>query len=86
MPKRSSKGDLNTTAFSVVRQAVGQDDPATIAQSLDNAELRRQLMKEMGRRGGKKGGKARARNLTAEQRSDIAKRAAAKRWAQKPKR
>jgi hypothetical protein len=29
---------------------------------------------------GKKGGKARAENLTAEQRSEIAKKAASKRW------
>jgi hypothetical protein len=29
---------------------------------------------------GKKGGKARAKNLTAERRSEIAKRAAQKRW------
>jgi hypothetical protein len=32
---------------------------------------------------GKLGGAARARNLTAEQRKEIAKRAAAKRWQQK---
>lgn len=34
----------------------------------------------LGRLGGKKGGKARAKSLTAEQRSEIAKKAAAKRW------
>ena len=34
----------------------------------------------LGRRGGLKGGKARADSLTAEQRSEIAKKAAAKRW------
>lgn len=33
------------------------------------------------REGGKKGGAARATALTAEQRSEIARRAAAKRWA-----
>lgn len=33
------------------------------------------------RRGGEKGGAARAAELTPEQRSEIAKRAAAKRWA-----
>ena len=32
-------------------------------------------------RGGKKGGAARAENLTPEQRSEIAKKAAAKRWS-----
>lgn len=34
----------------------------------------------LGRLGGLKGGKARAESLTAEQRSEIAKKAAAKRW------
>ncbi len=35
---------------------------------------------ELGRRGGLKGGKARAAKLSPEQRSEIAKRAAEKRW------
>ena len=39
----------------------------------------------LGRLGGLKGGKARARSLTAEQRSEIARKAAAKRWTSKTK-
>lgn len=35
---------------------------------------------ELGRLGGKKGGKARAKSLTPEQRSEIAKKAAQARW------
>lgn len=35
---------------------------------------------ELGRLGGLKGGKARAEKLTPEQRSEIARKAAAKRW------
>ncbi len=35
---------------------------------------------ELGRLGGLKGGKSRAKKLTAEQRSEIAKKAAKKRW------
>jgi hypothetical protein len=35
---------------------------------------------ELGRRGGRKGGRARAESLSSEQRSDIARRAAAARW------
>lgn len=35
---------------------------------------------ELGRSGGIKGGKARAKKLTSEQRSEIAKKAAEKRW------
>jgi hypothetical protein len=38
-------------------------------------------MAELGRAGGLKGGKARAAALTPERRSQIAKEAAAKRWA-----
>jgi hypothetical protein len=37
-------------------------------------------MSELGRAGGLKGGKARAASLSAEERSRIAKSAAAKRW------
>jgi hypothetical protein len=37
----------------------------------------------LGRQGGLKGGKARAKALTAKQRSDIAKKAAASRWKSK---
>ena len=37
----------------------------------------------LGRRGGLKGGKARANSMTPERRADIARRAAASRWAKK---
>jgi hypothetical protein len=37
----------------------------------------------LGRRGGLKGGKARAAKLTPEQRAEIARKAAAKRWGKK---
>ncbi len=83
MPKRSSN-DINETAFSIMQQATGQSGPAaSVAAALDNEELRKQLMREMGRRGGQKGGKARAKNLTAKQRSEIAKKAALARWNRK---
>jgi hypothetical protein len=71
MPKRSSsQRDANQLAASIVAQATGQakskkKDPAAVA---------------LGRRGGLKGGKARAASLTPEQRSEIARKAAAKRW------
>jgi hypothetical protein len=38
---------------------------------------------ELGRPGGQKGGKARAAKLTAKQRSAIARKAAASRWAKR---
>jgi hypothetical protein len=39
---------------------------------------------ELGRKGGLKGGKARAANMTPEQRSEAARQAARARWATKP--
>jgi hypothetical protein len=71
MPKRSSKGDINQTAFAVVQQATGQaakpeKNPAAVA---------------LGRLGGLKGGKARAEKLSAKEKTKIAKDGAAKRWA-----
>ena len=44
---------------------------------------RRRMAAELGRRGGKKGGKARAQNLSPERRKEIARKAAATRWAKK---
>jgi hypothetical protein len=42
-----------------------------------NKKLLSQLMSELGKRGGKIGGKRRMETLTAEQRSDIARKAGA---------
>ena len=63
--------DVNQLAAAVVGELTGQKrrrrkNPAAVA---------------LGRRGGKKGGKARAAALTPEQRSEIARKAAAKRWS-----
>lgn len=76
MPKRSSikrPADFNLRALEIVEEATGQKpkkeppekNPAAVA---------------LGRLGGKKGGKARAAKLTAEERSEIARLAAAARW------
>ncbi|MDH3524126.1 MAG: hypothetical protein OES32_11110 [Acidobacteriota bacterium] len=73
MPKRSRKpADLNKRAFSIVQEATGEapdpnagKNPAAVA---------------LGRLGGKKGGKARAAKMTAEERSEAARKAAQARW------
>lgn len=77
MPKRSSRGkqgpeDVNEIAFRVVRDAIGDGsrdwagkNPAAVV---------------LGRLGGLKGGKARAKKLSAEERSRIARLAASTRW------
>lgn len=69
MPKRPST-DPNKAAFDLMNKiaATGAKNPAAVA---------------LGRLGGSKGGKARAANLTAKRRSEIAKRAAQARWGKK---
>jgi len=74
MPKRSSKGDLNETAFAIVQQATGQA-PKTEERPKNPAAV------ALGRLGGLKGGKARAKSLSKTQRIAIAKRAANMRWS-----
>lgn len=69
MPKRPR--DPNQFAKLIVDMATGNapKDPPESARA------------KSGRKGGKKGGKARAAKLTVEERADIARKAAAKRWA-----
>jgi hypothetical protein len=76
MPDRSRKRptDLNALAASIVDDAV-TENKASADDGKDPAAV------SLGRRGGLKGGKARAAKLTSEQRSEIAKKAAAARWA-----
>ena len=64
---------MNELATGIVRESIEgargaaqpEKDPAAV---------------ELGRRGAKKGGKARAERMTAEERSDAARRAARARW------
>ena len=77
MQKRSSKKqgpeDVNEIAFRVLQEAIGETPPPTEPEKNPAAVA-------LGRLGGRKGGKARAAKLTPEQRSEIAKKAAAARW------
>lgn len=77
MPKRSSTGrlDLNQLAKSIVDQATG-DAPNPVEQPEKNPAA-----VALGRLGGLKGGAARAKKLTAQERSEIAKKAAKSRWS-----
>lgn len=65
---------MNQLAKRIVDEATGEE-PITPPPPQKN-----QAAVEHGRLGGKKGGKVRAENLTPEQRSEIAKKAAQKRW------
>jgi len=65
------KKDFAVTAFHVVEQVIEKTEKNPHAVAL-------------GKLGGAKGGKARAANMTPEQRSEIARNAARKRWGKKP--
>lgn len=72
MEKRSKKpADLNRLAASIVGDAT-DESPGELAES------QQQLA---GRAGGKKGGKARAASMSAEERSQAARKAAQARWS-----
>lgn len=68
--KKNPRKDFTQLAFGVVQQATGEGapEPELTGKKADS------------RKGGLKGGKARAQKLTPEERSEIAKKAAAVRW------
>ena len=67
--------DPNQLAKAVVDFATGQREPDPPAPAKDPAAV------ALGRKGGLVGGKARAANMTAEQRADSARKAALARWS-----
>jgi len=76
MPERSrtKSSDFNQLAKSIVEQATSEQPKKSADEGKNPAAV------ALGRLGGLKGGKARAAKLTKEQRSEIAKKAAQKRW------
>ena len=88
MPNRSSKPkrprDINQLAAFIVAPSTGQLPPEPEPEPAPPPDPIREAAAALGRRGGLKGGKARAAKLTAERRSEIAKRAAKTRWGKKP--
>ncbi len=82
MPKRSRKADINPLAKSIVDQGTGEQQAEDFLAKAE-AEGKNVAAVALGRLGGLKGGKARAKKLSAERRSEIAKKAAEARW-QKP--
>ena len=71
--------DLNRLAKSIVDQATTDEQ----LQEKAIEEGKNPAAVVLGRLGGLKGGKARAQKLSAEQRSEIAKKAAMIRWSTK---
>lgn len=80
MPKRTSiKGKQSRKLVpSGTQKTSSRKSPGRLA--LGRSAISR-FMSEMGRRGGLRGGKARTVSLTKEERSEIARRAAEKRWS-----
>jgi hypothetical protein len=76
MPDRSRKRprDPNQLGKLITDIATGEAEEPDRTDDKDPAAV------ELGRKGGLKGGKARAAGMTAEQRSEAAKRAALARW------
>jgi len=80
MPKRSGikrPTDFSQRALQVVREATGEEPKQEPPEKNTHAVA-------LGRLGGKKGGKARAAKLSAEERSEIARKAAQARWENRP--
>jgi len=75
--KKKSHHDFAVNAFRVVQEAI---DPKPLDPEPELIDGKNPYAVILGRRGGLKGGKARAEKLTPEQRKEIAKKAAAKRW------
>lgn len=79
MPKKPAKlrPDVAETAFRTMLEAIGEapKTPPPAERTEKNADA-----VARGAKGGKTGGKRRAAALSPEQRSEIARKAAAKRW------
>ena len=78
MPERSRKRprDVNELAKRLVDEATEQ-----VATEADSDSGKDPAAVALGRKGGLKGDKARAARMTAEERSEAARNAARKRWA-----
>jgi hypothetical protein len=79
--KKTSK-DVNEIAARIVAISTGQPVPKNVSSGskYDEKQLRSQAASILGKLGGSKGGKERAKRLTPERRSDIARKAAQSRW------
>lgn len=81
--KKKTSTDVNVTAFEILQAATGGSNE-TEASSRNGKSIKtpekNPAAVALGRLGGLKGGKARAKKLSARQRSTIAKKAATARW------
>ncbi len=75
---RKASADSNVKASRILAELIGEEPADKPPAKKDRAAV------ALGRKGGKRGGPARAKVLTPEERSEIAKKAAAARWGEKP--
>ncbi len=81
MPSRASKRkDFTQIAFAVAQAATGEGPKIRPPGAPPDNDTRNPAAVALSKLGASKGGKARAASLTKKQRSEIAKKAAAKRW------
>ena len=78
MTKKKHPSDINQRAKSIVDIATGDKE-----DKISSSKVKNPAAVALGRLGGLKGGKARAEKLSAKKRSEIAKKAAEKRWKNK---
>jgi hypothetical protein len=83
MPSRSSKPDVAQNALRVVESLIGEPLKPKRQTIQFPRPKKNPAAVALGKLGGAKGGKARAKKLTAQERSDIAQRAAKARWGQR---
>lgn len=84
-PKRPR--DINQLAYQIVQEATGGESSRSfaVAASVPPKPEKNPAAVALGKLGAAKGGKARARKLSPEQRTEIARDAAKARWKGKPK-
>lgn len=87
MPKRlrnARPADINQAAYQMVHRSTATEDREPRPPKVSQSDISR-VMSAMGRKGGKIGGKRRLTTMTAEQRREVALKAARTRWAKHPK-
>ncbi len=77
--KKKRPVDINELAASIVADAT--DETTELTEDQPASDGKNPAAVALGRLGGLKGGKARAKKLTPEQRSEIARKAAIARWS-----
>lgn len=78
--KKKPSTDVNVTAFQILEAVTNSP---RLLDLTPKTPPKNPAAVALGRLGGLKGGKARAKNLSADQRSKIAKKAAMKRWGKR---